>query len=230
MNNLQSPCSPTRRRKTSSSNMSSPRHSNISKDVVSPNDRFIPSRRAINFDVSTFYLNDLENKNDQEGRNTSQIQSPTSPSSTQPQSHIKETEFEYQLRNALLESPNSHSSNYSLENSPNSSRYDHSNNQQGLSPRVLNYSNCGDVATKELPLFDMLNNHKTSDYSISRKRNSDGNGSYSNRIIQSAPSRILDAPDIVDDYYLNLISWSSSNVLAVALGPSIYTWNAEKNR
>ena len=27
------------------------------------------------------------------------------------------------------------------------------------------------------------------------------------RHIASAPSRILDAPELVDDYYLNLISW-----------------------
>ena len=32
------------------------------------------------------------------------------------------------------------------------------------------------------------------------------------RKIPSAPVRILDAPDIVDDYYLNLISWSSHPV------------------
>jgi cell division cycle protein 20 (cofactor of APC complex) len=50
-----------------------------------------------------------------------------------------------------------------------------------------------------------------------------------NRQIPSAPTRILDAPDIVDDYYLNLISWSDSNLLAVALGPSVYTWNADTN-
>lgn len=31
------------------------------------------------------------------------------------------------------------------------------------------------------------------------------------------------------DYYLNLIAWSDSNILAVALGPSVYTWNAETN-
>jgi hypothetical protein len=70
------------------------------------------------------------------------------------------------------------------------------------------------------PLFEILNNHKSE---VGKKKGT-------NRIIQSSPSRILDAPDIVDDYYLNLISWSSSNVLAVALGPSIYTWNADKNR
>lgn len=41
------------------------------------------------------------------------------------------------------------------------------------------------------------------------------------------PDRILDAPDIVDDYYLNLLDWSSKNVVAVALGTTVYLWNAE---
>jgi cell division cycle protein 20 (cofactor of APC complex) len=47
------------------------------------------------------------------------------------------------------------------------------------------------------------------------------------RHIPSAPVRILDAPDLLDDYYLNLISWSSSNIIAVALGPAVYLWNAD---
>jgi len=46
------------------------------------------------------------------------------------------------------------------------------------------------------------------------------------RHIPSAPIRILDAPDMLDDYYLNLLSWSCNNVLAVALGPTVYMWNA----
>jgi cell division cycle protein 20 (cofactor of APC complex) len=46
------------------------------------------------------------------------------------------------------------------------------------------------------------------------------------RKIPSAPVRILDAPDIVDDYYLNLLSWSKDNILAVALARSVYLWNA----
>ena len=48
-----------------------------------------------------------------------------------------------------------------------------------------------------------------------------------NRAIADQPARILDAPDLIDDYYLNLISWSSQNVLAVALGQAVYLWNAE---
>ena len=47
------------------------------------------------------------------------------------------------------------------------------------------------------------------------------------RQIPSAPSRILDAPDLMDDYYLNLLSWSDTNILAVALAQTVYLWNAE---
>ncbi len=37
-------------------------------------------------------------------------------------------------------------------------------------------------------------------------------------LLVQAPERILDAPDITDDYYLNLLDWSSLNtVLTLAL-------------
>ena len=47
------------------------------------------------------------------------------------------------------------------------------------------------------------------------------------RRIPKTPSRILDAPELVDDYYLNLVSWGENNVLAVALGQCVYLWEAE---
>jgi len=46
------------------------------------------------------------------------------------------------------------------------------------------------------------------------------------RFIPQAAERILDAPDILNDYYLNLVDWSANNHLAVALGSRIYLWNA----
>ncbi|KAK7100259.1 cell division cycle protein 20 homolog isoform X2 [Littorina saxatilis] len=46
------------------------------------------------------------------------------------------------------------------------------------------------------------------------------------RHIPQVPERILDAPDILDDYYLNLLDWSVNNQLAVCLGGSVYLWNA----
>eukprot|EP01126_Amoeba_proteus_P052576 TRINITY_DN6361_c0_g1_i1.p1 TRINITY_DN6361_c0_g1~~TRINITY_DN6361_c0_g1_i1.p1 ORF type:complete len:414 (-),score=57.57 TRINITY_DN6361_c0_g1_i1:286-1527(-) len=40
--------------------------------------------------------------------------------------------------------------------------------------------------------------------------------------------KTLDAPGMVDDYYLNLLDWSSSNVVAVALASSVYLWDASE--
>jgi len=36
--------------------------------------------------------------------------------------------------------------------------------------------------------------------------------------IPKAPFKVLDAPALKDDFYLNLIDWSSQNTLAVGLG------------
>lgn len=47
------------------------------------------------------------------------------------------------------------------------------------------------------------------------------------RVIAQTPERILDAPELLDDFYLNLIDWSSNNVLTVALGNTVYLWNAD---
>lgn len=38
--------------------------------------------------------------------------------------------------------------------------------------------------------------------------------------------RTLDAPDILDDFYLNLLDWGSDNVLSIALENTVYLWNA----
>lgn len=46
------------------------------------------------------------------------------------------------------------------------------------------------------------------------------------RRIASNPYRILDAPGLQDDFYLNLVDWSAQNILAVSLESSVYVWNA----
>lgn len=47
------------------------------------------------------------------------------------------------------------------------------------------------------------------------------------RYICDTPEKILDAPNIKDDYYLNLIDWSKKNLLSVVLGHNVYLWNSE---
>ncbi|MCQ2819350.1 MAG: WD40 repeat domain-containing protein [archaeon] len=46
------------------------------------------------------------------------------------------------------------------------------------------------------------------------------------RKISLEPERILDAPQLIDDYYLNLLDWGSQNILSVCLGNCVYLWNA----
>lgn len=42
--------------------------------------------------------------------------------------------------------------------------------------------------------------------------------------------KTLDAPDLVDDFYLNLLDYSSYNVIAVAIGKQIYVYDIDDNK
>eukprot|EP00064_Thunnus_orientalis_P015070 superscaffoldBa00002728_g15119 len=46
------------------------------------------------------------------------------------------------------------------------------------------------------------------------------------RKISKIPFKVLDAPELQDDFYLNLVDWSSLNVLSVGLGA--LAWNADQ--
>jgi cell division cycle protein 20 (cofactor of APC complex) len=54
-----------------------------------------------------------------------------------------------------------------------------------------------------------------------------GINAQARRRIPSAPERVLDAPGLVDDYYLNLLDWSSGNQVAIGLERSVYVWSAD---
>jgi cell division cycle protein 20 (cofactor of APC complex) len=47
------------------------------------------------------------------------------------------------------------------------------------------------------------------------------------RRIATMPTRVLDAPNLMDDYYLNLLDWSCTNIVAISLEHQVYVWNAE---
>lgn len=50
------------------------------------------------------------------------------------------------------------------------------------------------------------------------------------RNISRAPFKVLDAPELADDFYLNLVSWSASNTLAVGLNHCMYLWSAQSSQ
>ncbi|KAL7275235.1 WD repeat-containing protein slp1 [Rhizina undulata] len=47
------------------------------------------------------------------------------------------------------------------------------------------------------------------------------------RRIPGAPEKVLDAPGILDDFYINVLDWSAANKLAIALDRSIYIYDAD---
>ena len=76
------------------------------------------------------------------------------------------------------------------------------------------------------PKGDTVNNLNILYSSSGTAEQKKSNTKLVSRHIPSVPSRILDAPDLMDDYYLNLLSWSDTNILAVALANTVYLWNA----
>jgi cell division cycle 20-like protein 1 (cofactor of APC complex) len=53
---------------------------------------------------------------------------------------------------------------------------------------------------------------------------------HSERKISSTPFKVLDAPNLQDDFYLNVVDWSSNHNLAVGLGQALYIWNYHTNQ
>ncbi|XP_062521671.1 cell division cycle protein 20 homolog [Corticium candelabrum] len=49
----------------------------------------------------------------------------------------------------------------------------------------------------------------------------------STRYISTSAEKVLDAPDVINDFYINVLDWSIDNVVCIALGPCVYMWNAD---
>ncbi|KAJ3108093.1 ubiquitin-protein transferase activating protein [Phlyctochytrium planicorne] len=83
-----------------------------------------------------------------------------------------------------------------------------------LSKRILQFKLQPPSRDKAEPLRSVWKKPKTVAASTLRRR------------ISTMPERVLDAPGLADDYYLNLLDWSVGNLMAVALEDTIYVWNA----
>ena len=47
------------------------------------------------------------------------------------------------------------------------------------------------------------------------------------RTVSRIPYKVLDAPELQDDFYLNLVDWGNSDVLAVGLADCVYLWSRD---
>jgi cell division cycle protein 20 (cofactor of APC complex) len=67
--------------------------------------------------------------------------------------------------------------------------------------------------------FSYKNNNNSYNNPIDQMKSLMDNKFISDKTItQITPERILDAPNLIDDYYLNLLDWSNTNILAISLG------------
>ncbi|CAM9332162.1 unnamed protein product, partial [Ascophyllum nodosum] len=164
-----------------------------------PGDRFIAHRPSINFDLCNHMLVRGDNAENE----------PQAGSDAPPPLH---REFHQAMKNTLLSPMMAmRGTDFMCKATNGGAR------GKTMPPRLLSFSE------RPPPQEERFTNvlkvlHTMSNTTIARASVS--------RTISSTPLRILDAPDIVDDYYLNLISWGHNNVLAVALGQAVYLWNA----
>ena len=116
--------------------------------------------------------------------------------------------------------PNSNILNFSPHNK--------TSNSVVISRRQTYNSNKG---TPE-PAFSMLihpNNTVLTKNGINLKTNKKIALPKSNRTIPEKPIRVLDAPGLKNDFYLNLLDWGESDLLAVVLNTNVFLWNANNH-
>lgn len=90
-----------------------------------------------------------------------------------------------------------------------------------VNSRVLLYQPLPPERKKPINLFSSFNQSKKGSKSIKPAA-----ASIRVKKVPTAPERVLDAPGLVDDFYLNLLAWSSTNLLAIGLENAVYVWNA----
>ncbi|QRG40528.1 hypothetical protein FDK38_005007 [Candidozyma auris] len=93
-----------------------------------------------------------------------------------------------------------------------------------MNSRILCYRPAPPERSKPLSVFSAMAHGTTAQKLPSSLRPS--LASARAKKIPTAPERVLDAPNIVDDFYLNLVAWASSNLIAIGLEDTVYVWNA----
>lgn len=111
----------------------------------------------------------------------------------------------------------------------NDENYDNSNNNESLMGRLLAETlDSGNQANKLISFKKKVDPSRSLQESIAEVFSKGGSflqARKGTRTLPQGPERILDAPELIDDYYLNLLDWGDNNLLAVSLGRCVYLWN-----
>jgi cell division cycle protein 20 (cofactor of APC complex) len=177
------------------------RSSRPTKSTIRINgDRFIPSRGATS-PTATFKAEHTRPGSSRSNSNSS--------------SAVSYNLFSHNTENQILESD---PEDYANQKSPKTLEYESSIAQAvglKLETRILAFKPAPPESSKPIDLRVQYNRPLKSTSSQTRRR------------IPTAPERVLDAPGILDDYYLNLLDWSSGNQVAIGLERNVYVWNAD---
>ena len=184
-------------------------------------DRFIPIRSSSDISNDQLFL---MNKNNNNNTNTNNLQ-------------------EAMFKRLILEKNTSDYNNYCVNTNPNmnmnmnNSNYTNINTNDRLlnftqrNPALLNSNNLNNNLNTNLKTDINTNNsllnsiHRISQSCIINKNNLSNFNKYSN----ITPDKILDSPNLKGEYAFNILDWSISNTLTVALSDTVYLWYGNSN-
>jgi len=178
---------------------------------VAVSDRFIPNRSSVDFDYCSFVLQTNENENNVGGK----FQTPGSSSKAasavvnSAQERLKKEILKSPPRKRLIDC-------FDRRDTPNSQARSTSSSFDELDTSGLSPGGTG-MGRAFGRLFDQGSGELSGSSAGPKKPV---------RSLPTGPSRVLDCPELMDDYYLNLLDWGHNNIIAVALRKTVYLWNA----
>ncbi|KAF8251138.1 WD40 repeat-like protein [Wilcoxina mikolae CBS 423.85] len=200
-------------------------------------DRFIPNREGVDLQASFSLL----------------PSTPTKPPKRTPQGelHFQKNEqanntFTHLLRSELFhnEIPQADLPSFNIRNSAASARIDPVGNR--TPPITATNTNAPSTPSKNLFTYMSPKTGTTKSrhgpnmdtrseiYSLSPVRYDSQKMLLSPRkqprAVSKVPYKVLDAPELADDFYLNLVDWGSTNILGVGLGSCVYMWNSNSGK
>lgn len=190
-----------RKRRKTNNKIYSPSPNTAKTDKLS--DRFIPMNKGINL-MEKFNLAKRFDEQIDENFNSSNLDS-----------NDMESNLKYELmlqQNVLNENINTSvfNQNFNPQNS----------NEEGVIFKSKIFSFKQETKPK-LNFFDSLMNCAIQN---------DNTNTQNLRKINPKPYKILSAPNLMDDFYLNLLDWSSRNDIAVGLGNTVGLWSTNQTQ
>lgn len=182
-------------------------------------DRFIPNRTASEGLVTTGAAKPEENQRPKTSSNEGSTVLASAASAFDISGRGSDDDLTAAMENMGLDD-NNESSTYSRP-APDAVAYESSlANACGvnLNTRILAFKPPPPESSKPIDLRAQYNRPL---------RSAKSNPAQFRRRVQTAPERVLDAPGLLDDYYLNLLDWSSGNQVAIGLERNVYVWSAE---